>query len=131
MEPYASVEDYVARYGEEIEGERLGSLLMDASRRISAELEAAGIDPAAKGEEYAERLAQVCRSMVHRCVDRHESDFGALPPGVTQFSQSAQDFSRSFSFANVYTEPKLTRDERRFLGLGGIRVGFVFPGDAE
>lgn len=131
MDPYVSVEEYEKAYGPEIDQGRLQALLEDASRRIKAELEVAGIDPATKGDEYIERLAQVCRAMVHRCVDKHESSFGAMPPGVTQFSQGIGDFSRSFSFANVYTEPKLTKDEKRFLGINSSRLGFFMPGGAE
>lgn len=131
MEPFASIDEYEAAYGPEVERDRLAVLLEDATRRISAELESSGIDPSKMGEGYSERLAQVCRSMVHRCVDRHESPMGAMPVGVTQFSQGAGDFSRSFTFANVYTEPKLTKDERRFLGIRASRVAFVLPGGLE
>lgn len=131
MEPYASVEEYEAAYGQEVDRGRLSVLLGDATRRISAELEASGIDPSGMGEGYPERLSQVCRSMVHRCVDRHESAYGSMPAGVSQFSQGAGDFSRSFTFANVYTEPKLTKDERRFLGIRASRVAFILPGGAR
>ncbi len=127
MEPFATVEQYEAAYGPIADKEGLRVLLEDASRRIAAELEAAGIDPVAKGEAYAERLAQVCREAVHRCVDTHESSYGAVPPGVTQFSLGSGDFNHSFTFANVYTEPKLTKDERRFLGIPLARIAFIMP----
>lgn len=131
MEPYASVDEYIAAYGLEVDKDKLQIMLEDATRRISAELETSGIDPTEKGGAYLDRLSQVCRSMVHRCVDRHESTFGAMPAGVTQFSQGAGDFSRSFTFANVYTEPKLTKDERKFLGIKTSRIVFVLPKGAQ
>lgn len=127
-ESFASTDEYLAAYGEEIEIKRLEVLLSDATQRIKAELEVAGIDPATKGDDYRARLSQVCRSMVHRCVDQHDGGFGEMPTGVTSFSQGIGDFSCSYSFANVYTEPKLTKDERIFLGIKKYRSGFSLIG---
>lgn len=127
MEPFATVEQYEARYGDVADMDILLEVLKDATREISAALERAGIDYENPSELFAENLMQVCRSMAFRSVGTSEV---STPFGATQFSQGVGDFSQSFSFKNPYGEVYISKAERRLLGLDSAKIGFTIPGGA-
>lgn len=126
MEPFATVEQYEARYGDVDDAGVLGEILMDATREIAAALEQAGIDFSEPTEEFAARLMQVCRSMASRAM----GDDGEIPYGVTQYSQGAGEYTQSFSVGNPYGDVYLSKSERKMLGLGRARASFCIPGES-
>lgn len=129
MEAFATPEQYVARYGEVDDDELLEEILMDASRQIQAELEAAGIVIDEKDTDAADRRMQVCRSVTYRTLN-HESERN-IPFGATQFSQAAGCYSESFSMGNPYRDIYLTKAEKKLLGIGRAKIGFSIPGGVE
>ena len=121
MEPYASVEEYEARYGKVDDDKLLVELLMDATRLVASELRLAGLPT--DGEKAADR-AVAFRAMTQET----QSD---IPVGATQYSQGNGTYSESFSMGNPYRDIYLTKAERRMLGIGRGRILFVEPGGAE
>lgn len=124
MEPFASVDQYEARYGDADDAEALGEVLMDATREIRAELDRAGIDCSSPSDDFAARLMQACRSMAYRAMGAGMED---VPMGATQCSQGAGSYTRSYTLGNPYGEVYLSKSERRLLGMGGAKVGFASP----
>lgn len=127
MEPYASVEEYEARYGKVDDDKLLVELLMDATRLVASELRLAGLPT--DGEKAADVRMQVCRAVAFRAMTQEtQSD---IPVGATQYSQGNGTYSESFSMGNPYRDIYLTKAERRMLGIGRGRILFVEPGGAE
>ena len=124
MEPFATVEQYQARYGTGDDEAVLLEALMDATRELTAELDRAGkvFDP--EDAVFADRLMQACRTMVRRAMGQGAS---SVPIGANQYSQGAAGFTESYSLANPYGEIYVSKAERRLLGLGGGRIGFAMP----
>lgn len=118
METFASIKDYEDRYGDVSDTITLSEVLQDATRLIQASLKASGIDPS---EADAGSLMQVCRTMAYRSM----GDEPGTPFGATQFTQAAGEFTESYSFRNPYGEVYLTKAEKKLLGIGRARIGFV------
>lgn len=119
---YATVEQYVARYGSVADVYMLQECLNDCTAAIDAELDRHGIDHGEPSEAYADRLMRACRSMAHRVMP---SDDGAeVPVGATQVSRTAGPYSEQFTLATTYDTPKVTDEERKLLGIYGARIGF-------
>lgn len=115
---YATVAQYVARYGSVTDTAMLQECLDDCSTLIDVELEAHGIDP---DDLDSSRLMEACRSMAKGVMpDEGDSD---IPVGVTQMSATAGVYSQSYTFARTYGTPRLSDYARRLLGIGA-RIGF-------
>lgn len=127
MEPFASVEQYEARYGTVPDASALRACLEDATALIASALEARGIAWADPSEAMAGRLMRVCRQVAHRAMDAAPAGTDFAPYGVTQASQSAGGYSLSYSFGNPYGEAFLTASEKRMLGLAGSYVYSIEP----
>lgn len=127
MEPFASVAQYEARYGEADDEAALTEVLMDATREISAELRRAGIDFIDPSPEFADSLMQACRSMAYRAIGSGDSP---VPAGATQYSQGAGGYTESYTLGNPYGEVYMSKAERRLLGIDRARIGFSSPGEA-
>ena len=119
---YATVEQYVARFGDVSNEDMLQECLDDASRVINVALDRAGIDRSNPQGEFADNLMSVCRSMANRVMPTET----AMPQGVTGYSIGAVGFSESYNFATAYGTPKLLDSERYLLGISG-KVGFARP----
>ena len=128
MEPFATVGQYEARYGDVDDQDILQEILMEATREIFAARDRAGIDYQEPNETYSDRLMQACRSMAFRAMGQADAE---LPYGVTQFSEGAGDFSSSLSFRNPYGEVYISKAERHLLGLGAAKAKFVYPGGSN
>lgn len=134
MEPFASVEDYLARWpDDDTDGAVILEALRDATDVMSAELDDAGVDYAEPSEALAARLRRVCRTVAHRALgSTNDSD---VPFGAEQLSQSADTFSASVRLANPYGDVFLTEQERRSLGIGAGGACVLSPyggwGDAS
>ena len=119
---YATVEQYVARYGEVADADLLQECLDDCSAAIEAELDRRGVDYASPSESFADRLMRVCRSMANRVMPNEGS--ADIPVGATQASITAGPYNQQFTFATTYGTPKMLDSELRLLGIGGTRIGF-------
>lgn len=133
MEPFASPEQYVARFGPVDNAVMLEACLEDATAAIMARLDRAHIDYSDPSEGFADRLMRVCRSVANRIMPSG----GDIPVGVTQASMTAVGFTESMSFTPSYGTPKLLPSELAMLGISGAGTGRVlYPaygaeGDAE
>ena len=110
---YATVGQYVSRYGAVSDENMLQECLDDASAVINAALDRVGIDYSDPSDEFQDRLMRVCRSMANRVMPT-END---IPQGVTSMSMGAVGFSESYSFATTYGTPKLLDSEMSLLGI--------------
>ena len=133
MTPFATVEQYVARFGPVDNTEMLEACLLDATAAIMARLDKAHIDYSDPSEDFEYRLMSVCRSMANRIMPSGSD----IPAGVTQASMTAVGFTESMSFTPSYGTPKPLPSELAMLGISGAGTGRVlYPaygadGDAE
>lgn len=124
MEPFATVEDYEARYGEVDDDKRISTLLSDASAFIAAQ---PGFEVRGGDEAQAAALTVVTCSLVNRKV------LAGNYAGLTSVSQGAGGYTASVGVYNPSGDYYLTKQERRMLGIGGGRVGMTDPygGDSD
>ena len=121
MEPFATAEDYEARYGGVEDEKRLETALSDASVYISAEMARAGVAVDPNDEAQAAALAYVTCLLVNR-VER-----SGMYAGLSNVSQGAGGYTASVSVYNPGGGFRLYAEERRMLGIGGTRIGSVAP----
>lgn len=118
MTPFATVEDYEVRYGE-VEGEaRVTALLQDATNIIASQ---PGFCDKDRDETWWGVLETVTCAMVHRSL------MSGAYAGLSNVSQGAGGYTASVAVYNPGGELRLTRNERRALGIGGARIGSVAP----
>ena len=118
MTPFATVDDYEARYGERGSPDRLSVMLADASLYIAAQ---PGFALRADDADQASILTAVTCTVVHRSLGA--GDYA----GFSSVSQGAGGYTASASIYNPGGDYFLTKQERRSLGLGGGRVGTTDP----
>ena len=118
MTPFATVEDYEARYGAVEDEPRLAVMLGDASLYIAAQ---PGFALRGGDEEQAAMLTAVTCAVVHRSLSSGEY------AGFSSVSQGGDGYSASASIYNPGGDYFLTKQERRALGIGGGRVGMTDP----
>lgn len=116
---YCSVEQYKARYEDEIDDGDLQEVLDDACAFVRDELTRAGLP--VDGVDGADTRMRVVRTVAHRMVAQLED----VPEGVSQFSLGTGEYTRSISVPNPYGEAYLTASERERLGIGGSRACFA------
>lgn len=121
MEPFATVEDYEARYGGVEDEKRLETALSDASAFIAAEMARAGVAVDPDDEAQAAALTYVTCLLVNR-VER-----SGMYAGLSNVSQGAGGYTASVSVYNPGGGFRLYAEERRMLGIGGGRVGQTDP----
>lgn len=121
MEPFATVEDYEARYGVVEDEKRLETALSDASAFIAAEMARAGVAVDPDDEAQAAALTYVTCLLVNR-VER-----SGMYAGLSNVSQGAGGYTASVSVYNPGGGFRLYAEERRMLGIGGGRVGQTDP----
>lgn len=126
MKAFATIDDYVLRYGDVADEELLEQILLDASRLIKSELDNSGISIDEDDKDAADRLMQVCRGVAYRAMDQEQQN--SIPFGATQFSQAAGGYSESFTIGNPYRDIYLTKAEKRLLGIGRGRYAAAIPG---
>ena len=118
MEPFATVEDYEARYGKVEDGERIDVLLRDASNIIASQ---PGFSTCDRDETWWGVLETVTCAVVHRSM------MAGTYAGLSNVSQGAGGYTASVSVYNPGGDLYLTRNEKRALGIGGARIGSVAP----
>lgn len=121
MGPFATVEDYGARYGEVDDEARVSALLQDATNIIASQ---PGFDMR-EDETWQGVLETVTCAMVHRSMRS-----GAYA-GLSSLSQGAGGYTASVGVYNPGGDLFLTDNERRALGLEGGRVGMSDPWGGE
>jgi len=123
MEPFATVSDYVNRFGPVADEGMLAECLGDATAAIAAALDPRGIDYSSPSEEFEDRLMRTCRSVANRLMPSGTE----VPAGVTQASITAGSYSQTLSYTPSYGVPKLLPSELSMLGVGGGHVGTARP----
>lgn len=118
MEPFATVEDYEARYGEVDDDKRISTLLSDASAFVASQ---PGFAVHEGDDLQAAALTVVTCSLVYRKVTA--GDYA----GLSSVSQGGGGYTASVSVYNPSGDFFLTKQERRTLGIGGGRVGQTDP----
>ena len=117
MEPFATVEQYEARYGEVEDAARVSALLQDATNIIASQ---PGFE-LRDDETWFGVLETVTCAMVHRSL------MSGAYAGLSNVSQGAGGYTASVAVYNPGGDLYLTRNERRALGIGGGRVGQTNP----
>lgn len=120
---YATVAEYVARYGCVDDCALLQECLDDCSAVIDAELDRRGVDYADPSDSFADRLMRVCRSMANRVMPASGDGESDVPVGITAMTATAGPYSRTYSFSTTYGTPKMLPSEMALLGIGGARIG--------
>lgn len=118
MEPFATVEDYEARYGTAEDSARLGTMLGDASLHIASQ---PGFSVRDGDDTQKAVLAAVTCAVVHRSLASNQY------AGFSSVSQGGDGYTASASIYNPGGDYFLTKQERRMLGIGGGRVGMTDP----
>lgn len=124
MSAFAEVDDYIKRYGADIDSARVEVLLEDASNFLKAlyaqqwgaDYEK-GIHPTFDDNACAVVCAIVSRSL----------NVPAGMEGVSQASQGADVYSASFTFANPTGDFYISKSDKQRLGLGGCVIGTIAP----
>lgn len=118
MTPFATVDDYQARYGEMDDAKRLALLLDDATAFISSQ---PGFARDPDDSTQAANLVRVACAVVHRSLSA-----GDLA-GIQSYSEGAVGYTASVTPYNPSGDFYLTKAERRSLGISGGRVGTTDP----
>ena len=118
MTPFATVEDYEARYGKVDDEERVTALLQDATNIIASQ---PGFCDKNRDETWWGVLETVTCAMVHRSM------MAGSYAGLSNVSQGAGGYTASVAVYNPGGDLYLTRNEKKALGIGGARIGSVAP----
>lgn len=118
MTPFATVEDYEARYGEVEDGARVTALLQDATNIIAKQ---PGFSACDRDETWWGVLETVTCAVVHRSM------MAGSYAGLSNVSQGAGGYTASVAVHNPGGDLYLTRNEKRALGIGGARIGSMAP----
>jgi len=128
MEPFATVEEYRARYPDDAtEDAVLLEVLTEATDLICSELDEHDIDYSDPAEPFTYRLKRVCRTVARRSLGSGQDAGGEVPFGASEFAQTAGQINASVTFANPYGDLFLTEQERRSLGIGAARACVLSP----
>lgn len=122
MEPFTTVEQYEARFGEAGDRAILAECLDDASAAIRAEFANRHMDIAKRLEDemFADACMRVCRSVANRIMPGGVD----VPLGASSVAETDGPYSLTVSYAPSYGLPKLLPSELSMLGLGGGRAGW-------
>ena len=118
MTPFATIEDYEARYGEAEDPDRISVLLGDASAFIESQ---PGFVLNPDSEVQALALTIVTCSLVHR------SQSAGAWAGLSNVSQGGDGYTASATVYNPSGDFYLTKQEKRLLGVGTGRIGMTDP----
>ena len=118
MTPFATVEDYEARYGKVDDEARISALLQDATNIIASQ---PGFCEKDRDDTWWGVLETVTCAVVHRSLS------SGTYAGFSNVSQGAGGYTESVAVYNPGGDMFLTRNEKKALGIGGARIGFVAP----
>lgn len=117
MTPFATVYDYIARYGDVDDEGRVATLLGDATAFVLAQ----GVEVDEGDETQEANLLRVTCAVVHRALSA-----GDLA-GISSYSEGAVGYTASVSLANPSEDFYITAAEKAALGIGAGRVGTASP----
>lgn len=118
--PFATLDDYEARYGDPSEPEQVTTLLSDATAFIMGTPGFSQLASDDAGYELQQaNLNRVCCAVVHRALSAGQW------AGMSSVSQGADGYSASVSLANPTEDFYLTKQEKRTLGIFGAQVGTI------
>lgn len=127
MEPFATVDDYLTRFPGEVDTDALEVRLQDSTDVMAAALDRAGVDYSAPDDTAARRYARICCQLTKRVMPSQDPA-ADVPVGATSMSMTGGPYSQTFSFAQPYSAPKLTKTELAdLLGMAEYSAGFVWP----
>lgn len=118
MTPFATVEDYEARYGGVDDEARVSALLQDATNIIASQ---PGFAMREGDDTWLGVLESVTCAMVHRSM------MSGAYAGLSNVSQGAGGYTASVAVYNPGGDLYLTRNEKRALGIGCGRIGQTDP----
>ena len=118
MTPFATVEDYEARYGKVDDEERISKLLQDATNIVASQ---PGFCDKDRDDTWWGVLETVTCAVVHRSLS------SGTYAGFSNVSQGAGGYTESVAIYNPGGDMFLTRNEKKALGIGGGRIGFAAP----
>ena len=118
MESFATVEDYEARYGEVEDKDMLSVLLVDASAMIAG---FRSFHLREDDDAFMANLVRITCTVVHRSLVA--GDF----VGMTQYSETANDYTASVTPYNPAGDFYLTSSEKRVLGITRSMVAQIWP----
>lgn len=120
---FATVQQYVARYGETSSEERLRVLLEDASTLMLSYYEPEyGTYEEGANRTFDANAEAVCCMIVNRVLSAP-----AALVGASQYSQSAGGYSASVTYGSALGEMYLGKTDLKRLGLGGQTMGSMLP----
>ncbi len=124
MGPFATLEDYEARFGSVPVPEQpmVEQRLSDASAMMATLMASSGVDYEGAKPPLSDALVFVCCNIAHRTVQASADAYG-----VTQYSQGAGGYNESFTYANPTGDMYMTKPEKRMLGIGKSRIGCTYP----
>lgn len=126
MTPFATVEEYRARYPDDtVDDAVLLECLCEASDLVMSELDGHDIDYSDPTEGFSFRLMRVTRTVAHRAIG--STSDADVPFGATKLSEGSGDFTASAELANPYGDLFLTEAERKALGIGAMRACVLSP----
>lgn len=115
---FATVDDYIARYGEPDDPDRVAVLLGDASAFIASQ---PGFPEGEPSELLSLSLTVVTCSVVHRSLSAGKF------AGLSNVSQGGDGYTASATVYNPSGDFYLTKQEKRLLGVGTGRIGMTDP----
>lgn len=122
MKPFATVEDYEARYGDVDDQQQVKTLLGDASAFIAAQPGFRLLSSDDDGYDLQQaNLVRVTCAVVHRSLSA-----GDLA-GLGSYSEGGVGYTASVSVSNPAGDFYLTKAEKRALAIGGGRIGQTWP----
>lgn len=121
---FATPEDYINRYGDGVDEERLKIILQDVSDLMIIAYESFWGESYQKGahEQFDRSATAVCCAIAHRSLS-----VPAGFEGANQYSQTAGSYNASITFSNPTGDIYLSKTELKRLGLYGQRIGAVMP----
>lgn len=120
--PFATVEDYEARYGSPAP-ENAAAVIADANDAVlGAYLRANGSYEQGRNPVFDLNAKAVACAIAHRALSAPAGYAGA-----SQYSQTAGPYSASLTFANPNGDVYIGRSELKRLGLAGTRIHSIAP----
>lgn len=118
MEPFATLDDYEARYGTPSDPNRVDTLLGDASAFIAS---LPGFEMRDDDPVFAANLTRVTCAVVNRAM------LAGDMAGIQSYSETAVGISASITPYNPSGDFYLTKAEKAALGITGSRIGTIQP----
>ena len=124
MEPFATVEDLESRWRtlSASEQEKAEVTLYDATTFIIGEMRESGVLIVPDDEVQANNLVRVTCDVTQRVL-LAQFESGGDMVGVSKYQEQADVWSASVTYKNPFGDMYLTKEDKRLLGIGRVRVG--------